>query len=65
MNKCNVCKNKRNILGDCHISCAKPDNQMTGNDHGIRSGWFNYPYNFDPRWATKECANFEELGHEL
>lgn len=23
---------------------------VVGNDHGIRMGWFNWPYNFDPTW---------------
>jgi len=34
---------------------------MTGNEHGIRSGWFMYPALFDPIWMTKECDNFEPL----
>jgi hypothetical protein len=59
-NDCRNCKNMRTIPGDCHISCAKPDLDMTGNKHGIQQGWFWYPINFDPIWATKECCNFEE-----
>ncbi len=57
---CYKCKHKRNIQGDCHISCANPDKQMASNEYGIKSGWFSYPFNFDPVWKTKECANFEE-----
>lgn len=60
MTECWQCKNKRAITGDAHISCAKPDPMMTGNKHGIRSGWFYYPFNFDPTWKTKMCANFED-----
>ena len=56
---CYQCVNRRNIPGDAHSSCVKPDKAMTGNAHGIRSGWFCYPYNFDPVWRTKECDNFE------
>lgn len=26
--------------------------------HGIRSGWFNYPYNFDPVWL-ENCDGFD------
>ena len=59
MNECYRCKNHRDIPGDAHISCAKPDPKMTGNPHGIRNGWFAYPYNFDPVWATKKCENYE------
>lgn len=32
---------------------------VKGNEHGIRSGWFNWPYNFDPVWL-ESCDGFEE-----
>lgn len=57
--ECWDCKNARDIPGDAHIQCIKPDPGMTGNAHGIRNGWFFYPLNFDPVWKTKACANFE------
>ena len=60
-NNCYECKNKRNVPGNCHIQCVKPDPKMTGNEHGIRSGWFMYPMLFDPVWATKKCVNFEHV----
>ena len=56
---CWDCKHKRSIPGDCHISCAKPDPDMTGHKVGINGGWFFYPSNFDPIWKTKECCNLE------
>lgn len=59
--KCSNCKNKRRIPGDAHISCAMPDPKMTGNEYGIKSGWFFYPLNFDPVWRTKECANYDPI----
>ena len=31
---------------------------VTGNPHGIRHGWFNHPWNFDPLWL-EECDGFE------
>lgn len=31
---------------------------VVGHPHGIRRGWFNWPYNFDPAWL-KECSGFE------
>lgn len=58
---CYECKNRRNIPGDMHSSCAKPDPDMTGDGWGIRNGWFLYPFNFDPIWRTKECCNFEVI----
>ena len=60
MNECYSCKHKRNVPGDCHVECAKPDPRMTGNPHGMANGWFIYPLLFDPTWKTKDCSNFEE-----
>lgn len=57
--ECWDCKHKREIAGDAYISCAKPDPRMTGDPYGIRSGWFSYPFNFDPVWKEKKCSNFE------
>ena len=56
---CYKCIYKRNVPGNCHIACAKPDWNMTGDKHGIKMGWFIYPLLFDPVWRTKECDNFE------
>ena len=58
ISKCYECQYKRNIPGDCHIQCMNPDPGMTGNPHGIKKGWFYYPFIFDPVWMTKECENF-------
>jgi len=57
---CYQCKNRRNVPGDAHSACANPDPDMTGNEHGIRKGWFIYPICFDPVWRTSECHNFEQ-----
>lgn len=56
---CYLCIHKRSVPGDTHISCTKPDPKMTGNIHGIRNGWFLYPYCFDPIWKTKACDNYQ------
>lgn len=31
---------------------------IKGNSHGIKSGWFNWPYNFDPTWLTN-CEGYK------
>lgn len=31
---------------------------IVGHPQGIRRGWFNWPYNFDPTWL-KSCDGFE------
>ena len=59
--KCYDCAHMREVAGNAHIKCVKPDVQMTGQQHGIRNGWFMYPLLFDPTWMTKECVNFESV----
>lgn len=59
-NECYSCTGRRSIPGDCHIQCATPDPSMLGNTHGIRSGWFMYPWNFDPTWKITKCNNYVE-----
>lgn len=59
MCECFQCANKREVPGNCHIKCTNPDDEMTGNEHGIKKGWFMYPYLFDPVWKTKMCDNFK------
>lgn len=31
---------------------------IVGNPHGIRNGWFAWPFNFDPIWL-EACNGFE------
>ncbi|MBC8551707.1 MAG: hypothetical protein H8D23_18830 [Candidatus Brocadiales bacterium] len=59
-NECWYCEFKRAVPGNAHISCVNPDPDMTGNEHGIKHGWFSYPYCFDPVWKTAKCKNFKE-----
>ena len=60
LNECYQCVHKQNVPGDAHIKCLKPDQEMTGDPHGILNGWFFYPLLFDPVWKTKKCTNFEQ-----
>jgi hypothetical protein len=32
--------------------------EIKGNPHGIKHGWFNWPWNFDPLWL-EQCNGFE------
>ena len=61
MNECYKCKNKSDVPGNAHIECLKPDINMIGAEHGIKMGWFMYPFLFDPVWKMKPCDNFEEV----
>lgn len=31
---------------------------IVGDPHGIRNGWFQWPWNFDPTWLL-ECKGYE------
>lgn len=57
--QCWYCQHRRDVPGNAHIRCVKPDPDMTGDEHGIRNGWFMYPLLFDPTWKTKTCSNFQ------
>jgi hypothetical protein len=59
LHECWSCKYKRTIPGNAHISCAKPDPNMSGLPYGIKNGWFEYPIIFDPIWKIKYCSNHE------
>ena len=58
--ECFSCQFHRSLPGDAHIRCVKPDGEVqnTGHPHGIKRGWFLYPYNFDPTWKTVACPNY-------
>ena len=45
-----------------HVPVVDLDGAVTlgikADPHGVRSGWFNWPFNFDPVWL-QECKGFE------
>lgn len=59
---CYSCQHRRDIPGDAHSRCAGAiyRDQVTGNEHGIRSGWFFWPFNFDPVWL-ESCTNYSPV----
>jgi hypothetical protein len=60
---CYKCKFKGDLVWDAHSCCNNPKSakelKIKGNEYGIRSGWFNFPTNFDPVWL-ENCNGFEE-----
>lgn len=59
-NACYKCVHRGTIPGDAHTQCRHPqarDLEVEGNPHGIKSGWFLHPFNFDPVWLLK-CNGF-------
>ena len=57
--ECYSCVHKETVPGNCHIRCGKPDEFMTGSQHGISKGWFFYPLLFDPVWKKRLCNNYK------
>ena len=59
MNKCYKCEHRRTIPGDAHSQCVNTKAHVEGDDYGRRSGWFSWPWNFDPTWLIK-CDGFKK-----
>ena len=57
-NSANMFDGLVNILSGKAEGAAKKLN-IKGNLHGIRSGWFMWPANFDPIWL-ENCDGFEK-----
>lgn len=60
---CYKCKWRQDLPVDCHSQCKHPNlielaKTIRGNAHGRRSGWFSWPFNFDPVWL-EACGGFE------
>lgn len=58
MPECYTCIFRSKVPGSAHSTCRQPDLAVRGNPHGIKNGWFNYPYNYDPIWKLGECRNY-------
>ena len=56
---CYKCVHRRNIPGDAHTRCNNFEARVEGHPHGIRSGWFRWPLNFDPTWLVS-CNGFSD-----
>ena len=65
MTECYSCIHKREVPGNEHILCVNPDLEMIGNKHGIKRGWFFYPFLFDPTWKEKDCSNFHDRNQNV
>ena len=56
---CYECIHQRTLPGDAHSQCANRKAEVRGNPHGIKNGWFMWPYNFDPVWL-ESCNGFTQ-----
>ena len=55
---CYMCEHRRNLQGDSHSRCLNEKANVVGVFHGIQSGWFYWPENFDPDWL-ESCDGFK------
>ena len=55
---CYKCDYRGKIPGDAHSKCHNGEASVKGHPHGVRSGWFFWPLNFDPVWLVS-CDGFE------
>ncbi len=60
---CYTCKHRQSLPGDCHSACANGAARVKGKEHGIKHGWFFWPFNFDPIWL-ESCNGYEPLNTE-
>lgn len=56
---CYKCVHRLEIPGDAHSRCNNHKSKVTGNEHGIRQGWFTWPLNFDPTWLIS-CDGYSD-----
>ena len=41
------------------LNISSKELNIRANPHGIKKGWFNFPFNFDPRWL-ENCDGFKK-----
>lgn len=69
---CYDCKHRGELDYSCHSACLHPlakanpkhsraQLNVVGSDHGIRNGWFTWPWDFDPVWL-EHCDGFAPKG---
>ena len=49
---CYQCSHRREVLGSAHSRCNNHKAKVSADSHGVISGWFSWPLNFDPVWLV-------------
>jgi len=60
INQCYGCVFRKELSWSAHSECVfnwdesnkKPPQH---NEHGLKNGWYNFPYNYDPVWQESKC----------
>ena len=66
---CSTCIHKSEIVNSHRISCqyywqhknllfTSPTSLSDISDYAKNSGWFDFPYDFDPLWITSDCNGY-------
>lgn len=56
---CYMCEHRIRLQGEAAFSgCANNKANVVGAFHGVQSGWFYWPENFDPVWL-ESCDGFK------
>ena len=63
---CYSCAYKDNVPGSAHIKCLlaweKSENKPPKADiNGKKSGWYSFPFNFDPVWQEEPCKEHSDV----
>lgn len=54
---CYQCVHRREVPGSAHSRCNNARAQVSAHAYGVRSGWFTWPFDFDPVWLLN-CDGF-------
>lgn len=56
------------ILSTAHrvkpFGLESPQCKVVGDSYGVRNGWFNHPFDFDPTWLIS-CTGYKPLEIEI
>lgn len=63
-NQCYNCKHRGELNGSAHSKCNRfismnDFDPPKVNEHGVESGWYVFPFNYDPVWQESLCEGFE------
>jgi len=66
---CYQCIFREEAFGSAHSHCVfdwskNIENIPTGDPHGIKNGWWGFPWNYDPVWMESQCAEFKSKGDQ-
>ena len=55
---CYKCEFMGEITGSAYVYCKNKKAVVEGDKYGIKNGWFDWPFSFDPVWLIK-CDGFK------